>query len=158
MNFLLINGSLTDGGNTAIMVQEFKRTMEKKNHIVSVYDLVKGSDELEKLIKTSESADVLVFASPIYWGGMTGILKAFIDRLNPELLFYKNLKYGAALVNSEYESDSDLVLNHFRLIFKYLGIEYIDSLLITDMKKKGDMKDKFVEIDNYASWLSQKIR
>ena len=157
MNILLVNGSLTIGGNTAIMAHEFKEAMQKENHKVSVFNLVEGCDELTNWINRMERVDMLVFASPIYWGGMTGLLKSFIDRFNPNSTFYKNIKYGTALVNSEYKRDSEFILNHFKLIFRYLEMEYIDALLITDMKSKGDMNNKLHEVNDYVNELLYKI-
>lgn len=40
-------------------------------------------DDMEELIKKVQKADVLVFATPIYYYEMSGQLKTFLDRCNP---------------------------------------------------------------------------
>ena len=40
-------------------------------------------DDMASVIHKVKDADVLIFASPIYYYGITGQLKTFLDRLNP---------------------------------------------------------------------------
>ena len=40
-------------------------------------------DSMNDLYKKISESDVLVFASPIYYYGISGLLKTFLDRLNP---------------------------------------------------------------------------
>lgn len=157
MNFWVINGSATRDGNTSIMVREFKKMIESRENKVTIYNLIDGSEILTGQIDKTDDVDVLVFASPIYWGGMTGLLKQFIDLLNPNLPFFKNLKYGVALVNSEYSNGFELTLTHFQLIFKHIGVEYLESLIITGMQNTGDMNMKLYEVDSFARDLMKKI-
>lgn len=154
MNVLVINGSLSNGGNTEIMSYEFKKAMEKKNNFVKVINLSTVNDEEHSLSDIMENIDMIVFATPIYWAGMSGLLKKFIDCLNPQMPLIKNIKYGLALVNSEYEGGTELTINHFQLIFKYLGVECLEALLITGMKGKGDMNDRLGDIHTYVDGLN----
>lgn len=40
-------------------------------------------DDMGELFEKVMSSDIIVFASPVYFGGVTGIMKNFIDRLLP---------------------------------------------------------------------------
>ena len=40
-------------------------------------------DDVQEILKRMSEADVIAIASPDYWGGITGQLKAFIDRCTP---------------------------------------------------------------------------
>ncbi|MGN1195765.1 MAG: flavodoxin family protein, partial [Acutalibacteraceae bacterium] len=85
-----------------ILVAEFKRGAEEKGHKVTeifVRELdmkfCKGclacqktgkcviKDDIASIIDTVRSADVLVFASPVYYYSVSGQLKTFLDRMNP---------------------------------------------------------------------------
>ena len=48
-------------------------------------------DDMNNLYNSISEADVLVFATPIYYYGISGQLKTFLDRLNP--LFNRNNKF-----------------------------------------------------------------
>ena len=48
-------------------------------------------DSMKDIYEKVSESDVLVFASPIYYYGISGLLKTFLDRLNP--LFGKKNKF-----------------------------------------------------------------
>lgn len=49
------------------------------------------NDDMNELYKDFQNADVLVFATPVYYYSVSGQLKTFLDRLNP--LFVRENKF-----------------------------------------------------------------
>ena len=71
------------------------RDMELKFCIGCLYCQSHGGcvlkDGMNALYNDVRNADVLVFATPVYYYGMSGQLKTFLDRLNP--LFSRENKF-----------------------------------------------------------------
>lgn len=102
-NVLIISTSLRTGSNSEILAHEFERGAKEAGNNVEFVSLKdkniqfcrgclvctsKGlacplKDDMPSLIKKVHDADVLVFATPIYYYEMSGIMKTFIDRCNP---------------------------------------------------------------------------
>ena len=97
---LIISASPRKNGNSDLLAQQFAkgateakqevtmvRLAEKKiNYCLGCYACTKlgkccQNDDMNALAKQCEEADVLVFATPVYFYSMTGQLKVFFDRL-----------------------------------------------------------------------------
>lgn len=79
------NGALSSGNNVEFLSLKGKRIEFcrgcmacSKNHVECVIH-----DDMDEMRKKVHDADVLVFATPIYYYEMSGIMKTFIDRCNP---------------------------------------------------------------------------
>ncbi|MFC1999751.1 flavodoxin family protein [Chloroflexota bacterium] len=48
-------------------------------------ECIQKKDDMQMLYPKLQKADVWVFATPVYWGGMSGPMKNFMDRLVPLL-------------------------------------------------------------------------
>lgn len=84
------------------------------------------NDDMQDIYPIFEEADVVVFATPIYWWSMSGQMKSFIDRLYAVggakmkgKKAYLLMTYGGELPNS----GPELVQKTFEDIFEYVGIE-----------------------------------
>lgn len=101
MNILVLNGSPRLSGNTMYMVSAFKTGAEEAGHTVRVEHVAhqkihgcmgcdycrtkeKGicaqNDDMQKLYPSILSADMLVFASPIYYFTLSAQLQSVIHR------------------------------------------------------------------------------
>lgn len=99
---LIISTSLRYGSNSEILAKEaYKGAIDAKNDVefISLKDkkinFCKGclacqvshkciiKDDMEELIKKVKEAEVLIFATPIYYYEMSGLMKTFLDRCNP---------------------------------------------------------------------------
>lgn len=106
-NILIIAASPRKGGNTDVLCDEFARgALESGNQVEKLYlsDLNIGyctgcgtcfagngcsqQDDMGMVKEKLAAADVIVFASPIYFYTICGQLKTFIDRL---CAFYREL-------------------------------------------------------------------
>ena len=101
MKIVVLNGSPRKGGNTEIMTQAFAEAARKNQNEVSILDVApmnirgclgckycwahKGEcvqkDDMGKVFEALVDADMVVFASPIYWFDITAQMKTVIDRL-----------------------------------------------------------------------------
>lgn len=169
MNIAILNGSLKKGGNTDIMCKFLEKSIERKGYKVKVINLHEYyvepcrncemcddgicpiNDDMIEVAKVLKNTDMIFVASPIYWGGITGALKCVIDRLNQDENIYKQIKWGAILLNAEYDSSFSLVYEHLKLIFSYLDIKTVGKIFIDGMKKAGDMNSLHSEklIDDF---------
>lgn len=99
---LIISTSPRKDGNSEILADEFARGAQEAGHTVekiSLYDktihFCKGClacqktqrcvihDDADAIAQKMKDADVLVFATPIYYYEMCGQMKTMLDRANP---------------------------------------------------------------------------
>ena len=101
MKILVLNGSPHVNGNTTAMVNAFKEGAESKGHTVDViqvgtkqirgclaceYCHTKGNgkciqkDDMTQVYEGIDSADMIVFASPVYYWGISGQMQSVISR------------------------------------------------------------------------------
>ena len=101
MNILILQGSPRANGNTAWMAAEYKKAAEAAGHAVTVVDVArkkiagclaceychgKGAgacvqkDDMEKVMASVRECDAIVFATPVYYAGMTAQISAAIQR------------------------------------------------------------------------------
>ena len=102
MKTLSILGSPKKRGNTATVLNEYLRGAQENpnTHNQTVFLQSKNikpctgcdackkdlttciiEDDMQQLYESIREADVLVFATPIYWWGMSAQLKTFLDRM-----------------------------------------------------------------------------
>jgi len=106
-------------------------------------------DEASKLFDKIENADVIVFATPIYWFGPTAKTKLLIDRLRPYFTNKKLFgKKGAVILSAGSGiTDCDLTIEMFKRIFTTLGIEYIDTIT-AEAYDIGDVVENEIALDS----------
>jgi len=109
-NVLAISSTLRKNGNSEILAKEFLKGAEEIGHNVEFITLqdkeikfCKGclacqklgtcviKDDLNAIVEKMKNADVIVFASPIYYYEMAGQLKTLLDRGNP--LYVSDYKF-----------------------------------------------------------------
>lgn len=99
---LIVNSTFRKGGNSELLANQFAKGAEEFGNSVRFVHLrelkpqfcigclsclntgkcVLG-DGVNDLLPAVRDADVLVFATPVYYYSMSGQLKTFLDRLNP---------------------------------------------------------------------------
>lgn len=99
---LVITTSLRKDGNSEILAKEFVKGAKEAGHQVELVDLHNKTiafcigclacqkigrcvihDDANMLIQKMVIADAIVFATPIYFYGMSGQMKTLLDRTNP---------------------------------------------------------------------------
>ena len=106
------------------------------------------NDGMTPLYETIAASDVLLFATPVYWYAPSATMKGFMDRLvifnRPE---GKPLIEGkGAILVSTYEEDgvtaAEPLIRMFELSFEYLGLEFIEKLVVGGLGPKGAILKK----------------
>lgn len=168
---LIINGSPKKNGNTSILISAFTKGAKSKGASVEVVNAaflknkVNGcnscracqktkefacviDDDASKVIDKMTRADVIVFATPLYFYGPTAQLKVVIDRMF-SLFHWDNetdemetafTGRSMVLIGSAYE---DIGLKEleapFKLTAEYTGIKF-RSLLVPNAGESSDLK------------------
>lgn len=147
MNILVLNGSPRTNGNTAKMVSAFCKGAKSAGHEVSVVDICtkqiggcrgceychgKGygecvqKDDMQEVYKILKTANMLVFASPIYYHGISGQLKCVIDRFYSAIYpsAPRSLKKVAMFLSSGALNQYESALYEYKGNFTdYLGLK-----------------------------------
>lgn len=105
-------------------------------------------DDMSPLYDAIAAADVLLFATPVYWYAPTAIMKAFMDRLVPfnrtqgrPLIAGK----AAVLVTAYEEQGTEAVeplLRMFELSFKYLGMPLLGTVAASGVGPRDAIREK----------------
>ena len=140
---LILNGSPRKNGSTASLVKAFIDGAETAgNEVKELY--LQGmniggcmaceacsknggqcvqKDDMEIVNESVEWADVLVFASPMYWGTITGQLKVVIDRLYAEFnkLGWNGFKKETALLMTARGDMYQMALDFYGIFTNMMG-------------------------------------
>ena len=107
---------------------------------------------MQEIHNELQNSDLLIFASPLYWWGVTGLMKIFIDRLylyyskrNTELIAGKKLIILTPMHVNEIEhgkkafkSEIEPFIKTSKYIFTRLGIKILDIIFFEGLNAKGD--------------------
>jgi len=167
-SLLIINGATRPGGNTDILVERVvagasdvnlaPSVVELRNKQISncigCYQCLRISmcsfrDEMTEIRALIEDAELLVLASPLYWCGVTGLMKIFIDRLffyyHPDtkpLIFGKKAVILMPMNQKNIEFESQLLVEFYKRFFNCLGVEIVDMVFFSDIMGKGSVSER----------------
>ncbi len=165
-NILILTGSPRKNGNSEMLADAFMKGALEKGHSVSKFETAfkkvngciacdtcwsqgtacsfrDGFTELEPLL---EAADVIVFATPLYWSSMTAQLKAAVDK------FYAyaveackrplKIRESVFLVCGECEGMQifDGVIEIYKGIADYMKWENRGIIAVPEVHAKGDIQ------------------
>lgn len=155
-------GSVRENGNTALLAEAFAEGAELNHEveIISVADYKINpcigcntcfkredhacfqQDDMQKVYAVLAEADIIVAASPVYFYGISAQLKALIDRLHtPMRNSFKVRKLGLLLVAAApLPAVFDAVKVQYQLILDFFKLEDIGSVMVREVKEKGDIK------------------
>lgn len=136
---IIIQASSRSNGNTHKVVSFLKEqtgfdVVDLNQKTIAHYDYEYNNqdDDFKPLLKEIVSNyETILFATPVYWYTMSGLLKVFFDRLSDAIRIEKEL--GRQLRGMEMmvvsNSDGDLSFEGFEMPFKqsanYLGMTYL---------------------------------
>ena len=163
MKILVLNGSPTPNGNTVALVNAFKDGAESKGHEVNVINVahknIRGcmpcnycknagnghcvqQDDMQEIYPQIQDADMIVFASPIYYFIMSAQLESVIHR------FYainapKKAKYSALLLSSYSPNVYTGATSQYKDMIAYMGLT--DKGIITADNSTNKTPSKLAE-------------
>lgn len=144
MNILLISGSPRKNGNTNALLEELTAgILEAGKHSVKTVDVTRmkivpclgcdgckrgekicvQKDDSQLLMNEMRQADYLVFATPVYWWGMTAQLKLAIDRLYADSSVLKGKPIGLIVTGADALDSPQyrLIREQFQCMADYVG-------------------------------------
>ena len=176
MKIVVISGSPRKGGNTEIMAETFAKGARKSGHEVIIkklsilkvapctackYCFTSGGmcfqkDDMAEILEAVDQADMLVFASPIYWFNITGQLKCTIDRMYARGKVGFHHKYVGLLLNSGAPGVYDSAIAQYKATNSYLKWEDKGIITIGGMEDKSSMNssDKLHEVFEFGKNLN----
>ena len=142
MNRLIIQGSSRSQGHTSHIINVFKKEMPfdvldlNEMHIAPFdYEFNNTNDDFLPAIKNiANNYDLLLFATPVYWYSMSGIMKNFFDRISDCLKIEKEtgrkLKGKKMAIVSVGSDDQEIPGFYvpFQKSAKYLEMQYLGHL------------------------------
>ena len=108
---LAITGSARGDGNTALTVAHLRRALAlADDHIIDLgahrlepfrYEPPPPVDDFLMIVDRILAHQHIVFATPVYWYAMSGLMKVFFDRLTDLLLTADGRRTGRALAGRD---------------------------------------------------------
>ena len=145
MKIIVLMGSPNRNGSTGILVENFKRGAEEAGHSVEVIDVCHADihpcigcvkcgyegpcvqkDDVEMIRKKLLASDMVVFATPLYYYGMTAQLKAVVDRFCAYNSSLNSRHLRSALLTVAWNSDDwtfDALEAHYKTLVRYINFK-----------------------------------
>lgn len=162
-NILVIKGSPRRGGNSSLLADAFIRGAEKAGHTINHFDAghkqIKGciacnkcfskgvacvfNDDFNELAPMLETAELVVFATPLYWFTFPVQMKAVIDKMYALIVGSREIKIKESMLlvcaETDEMTDFDGIVRSYELINRYM--EWTDKgiLLVPDVNEAGDI-------------------
>ena len=187
MKALLINGSPKSNGSTALLLNKMIHGMNVSKIETTLINIgqkqinfCKGceacrntqkciqNDDMVDIINQILETDILVLASPSYWGDVTGQMKTFIDRC----LFICNAKTGTTIVPKgkigisiairagDSKKENEQILNTFNHYLGHLEIKTVAKMTVEGIATIEDIKqqsEKLQEAYNIGKQIKEKL-
>jgi len=165
-NVLVVTGSPRKGGNTDLLADAFIEGLMEAGHMVNRFDagrkkiggctacqacFRKGvacsfKDDFNEGAPFVEQADVIVFASPLYFYSFTAQIKAFIDKFYSFYVGERPLKIKESMLLACGEttelSDFEGMRQTYKSMIAFLGWQDKGQLIATDINLKGEIVQK----------------
>jgi len=159
MKMAILVGSARKGGNTDLLARAFAAGAAEHNEVelISVSDVrVKPcigcnacrkrpdhdcfqQDDMRVIHEKLKTADLIAFASPVYFYGLTAQLKAIVDRLHaPNRNEFKVKKLALLLVAAATIPEVfDSILVQYKSVLSYFHLVDAGKVLVRGVEEKG---------------------
>ena len=151
MKIIILMGSPNKNGSTAILVDSFRRGATEAGHTAEVIDVCRASvhpcagcvrcgyegpcvqkDGVELIREKLLGADMVVFATPLYYYGMTAQLKAVVDRFCAYNSSLNGRHLKSALLTVAWNADDwtfEALTAHYKTLVRYIHFEDMGMVL-----------------------------
>lgn len=156
VKILTLLGSSRKNGNTEQLADRVTTGLSvttlrlKETRILPIDDLrhepggfQRVDDDYDKCVKQMAEHDVILFATPLYWYGMSGRMKNFVDRWSqslrdPDWSFREAVRGKQALVVLTGGDSPGMkglpLIQQFHWIFDFVGMTFLDYVIGTGNK------------------------
>lgn len=166
MRKIIILGSSRKDGDTKKKVDELVKIsnwdwLDLNDYNISYYDYEHKNlddDYLNLMRQIIANYDVLIFATPVYWYSMSGIMKVFFDRITDLLDSEKDLgrklrgKSMAALSCSVGDNLGENFWLPFSETARYLGMNYLGNIHTVANQNETE------NLQNFAAMIDEKSK
>ena len=144
MKIIILMGSPNRNGSTGILVESFKKGAEEAGHSVEVIDVCHADihpcvgcikcgyegpcvqkDDVEMIRAKLLSSDMVVFATPLYYYGMSAQLKTVVDRFCAYNSSLNRRHLKSALLTVAWNADDwtcDALEAHYHTLVRYINL------------------------------------
>ncbi len=174
-NILILNGATRINGNTDIILKSIITSSENTGVKIKQINLRKKeigncngcyhcennnkcsiNDDMVEVYDEIDNSELLIFASPIYFWGVTGLMKTFIDRLyfyysspiNKRLIAGKKAIIIAPMNMNRDIHKLEIVIKFYDFLFENLDVKLVDTYFFDNIDEKG-------EINTNSEYLNQ---
>lgn len=145
MKIVILLGSPNRKGSSALLAECFQQGAQEAGHSVELIDAAHANihpctgcircgyegpccqkDDVESIRAKILGADMVVFATPLYYYGMSAQLKALVDRFCAFNTSLHRRHMRSALLAAAWNSDDwtfDALESHYKTLVRYLGLE-----------------------------------
>ncbi|MED1794947.1 flavodoxin family protein [Brevibacillus nitrificans] len=176
MKILVLQGSSRENGNTEQLSQLVLNGIPhtqihlRDKNIRAIHDqrhdpegFTAVDDDYDAIVEAVLEHDVIVFATPIYWYGMSGFMKDFVDRWSQSLRdkrysFKQALAQKQAFVITTGGDDPRVkglpLIQQFQYIFGFVGMPFA-GYIIGEGNKPGDVLQDKRAVAEASVWNEQ---
>lgn len=151
MNIVVLFGSPNVNGSTKLLVESFTKGAEESGNKVEILDITKMNistcggcvscgyegpcvkkDDMLIVKQKLLNADMVVFATPLYYYGMTAQLKTVVDRFCSFNSSLTNKHLKSLLLSVAWNSDDwtfNALVEHYKTLVRYLKFDNIGMIL-----------------------------
>lgn len=151
MDIIVLMGSPNKRGSTNILTEQFKKGAEDAGHTVKVLYVCEvdvnpcmgcvkcgyegpciQKDDTDMIREKILSSDMLVFATPLYYYGMTAQLKTVIDRFCAYNSSLNRRHLKSALLTVAWNADDwtfEALESHYNTLVRYLNLQDMGRVL-----------------------------
>lgn len=145
MKIIILQGSPNKNGSTSILVEEFTRGAKSAGHSVQRFDIAEMNinpclgcvacgyegpcvqkDDNDKIRRSILNADMIAFATPLYYYGVSAQLKTVIDRFCAYNSSITRKHMKSALLAVAWNSNNwtfEALVDHYETLVRYLDFE-----------------------------------
>ena len=171
MNITILMGSPNRNGSTAVLCEEFTKGAKEAGHTCEVIDVCHANlhpctgcvacgyegpcvqkDDMETIRKKLLATDMVVFATPLYYYGMSAQLKTVVDRFCAfnSSLHSRHLK--SALLTVAWNADDwtfDALSAHYKTLVRYIHLNDMGMILGYGCGTRSMTKRSRYPLDDY---------
>ena len=152
MKIIILEGSPNRKGSSNLLADCFKQGAEEAGHTVEIIDAAHADihpctgcihcgyegpcvqkDEMDRIRPKILEADMLVFATPLYYYGMSAQLKVLIDRFCAFNSSVQRRHMKSALLAAAWNSDDwtfEALESHYKTLVRYLNLTDMGMVLV----------------------------
>ena len=151
MKIIVLMGSPNKNGSTSILVKEFSKGATEAGHNVEVIDVCRANihpcigcvqcgyegpcvqkDDVEMIKQKLLASDMVVFATPLYYYGMSSQLKMVVDRFCAYNSSLNSKRLKSALLTVAWNADDwtfEALEAHYKTLVRYINFEDMGMIL-----------------------------